>query len=455
MTSKSSSSKIGGKKVATQTSAIQLVQSSRFAQWVARWLVIVMIISILGMATLPWQQTSRGTGQVVAYAPQERQQTVQSRIKGVVAKVTPGLVEGSIVKKGDIILEIEQVAFDMKAQLEGQLKNLDMKIDATIAKADAYQLQVDAYTNAKVFAVQAADEMVKSAEAKLKSKREQIRGYEFKEKQAQQQYDRQLFLFNSDAKPEKEVEKWLKDLEVAKADLASLRQDIISLTNELTAKQKEREEKKLLAQTKIDYAIAMKAGAISETETIRKDKIDVQMKLDALNRGGKVKAPRDGTIFRMPIFEQGQTVKEGEPLFTIIPDSAKKAVELLVPGNDMPLIKMGDEVRLQFEGWPAVQFVGWPSVSVGTFSGVVSTVDATDNGKGKFRILVVQNPKADPWPSDQFLRQGVRANGWVMLRQVSLGYEVWRQLNGFPVIVSDSEPKQKKAKKPKLPKRSK
>jgi biotin carboxyl carrier protein len=244
-------------------------------------------------------------------------------------------------------------------------------------------------------------------------------------------------------------------LEVAQADLASLRQDIISLTNELTAKQKEREEKKLLAQTKIDYAIAMKAGAISETETIRKDKIDVQMKLDALNRGGKVKAPRDGTIFRMPIFEQGQTVKEGEPLFTIIPDSAKKAVELLVPGNDMPLIKMGDEVRLQFEGWPAVQFVGWPSVSVGTFSGVVSTVDATDNGKGKFRILVVQNPKADPWPSDQFLRQGVRANGWVMLRQVSLGYEVWRQLNGFPVIVSDSEPKQKKAKKPKLPKRSK
>ncbi|MEM9412602.1 MAG: toxin secretion protein, partial [Planctomycetota bacterium] len=102
---------------------------------------------------------------------------------------------------------------------------------------------------------------------------------------------------------------------------------------------------------------------------------------------------------------------------------------------------------------PAVQFAGWPSVAVGTFSGLVATVDATDNGKGEFRILVTPNSADDQaWPSDRYLRQGVRANGWVMLRQVSLGYEIWRQLNGFPVIVSDEEPKKDKIKTPKLPK---
>jgi adhesin transport system membrane fusion protein len=34
------------------------------------------------------------------------------------------------------------------------------------------------------------------------------------------------------------------------------------------------------------------------------------------------------------------------------------------------------------------------------------------------------------------MRQGVRAVGWVLLDEVSLGFELWRQLNGFPPSVS-------------------
>jgi hypothetical protein len=39
------------------------------------------------------------------------------------------------------------------------------------------------------------------------------------------------------------------------------------------------------------------------------------------------------------------------------------------------------------------------------------------------------------WPEERFLRQGVRANGWVLLEQVPLWFEVWRKLNGFPPTV--------------------
>jgi len=43
------------------------------------------------------------------------------------------------------------------------------------------------------------------------------------------------------------------------------------------------------------------------------------------------------------------------------------------------------------------------------------------------------------WPDkDRWLRQGVRVNAWVMLQQVPLWYEVWRQINGFPPVVSGS-----------------
>ena len=40
-----------------------------------------------------------------------------------------------------------------------------------------------------------------------------------------------------------------------------------------------------------------------------------------------IHAPRDGAIFRLPIFERGQTLKEGDPLFTIVPDATERVVE--------------------------------------------------------------------------------------------------------------------------------
>jgi hypothetical protein len=115
-------------------------------------------------------------------------------------------------------------------------------------------------------------------------------------------------------------------------------------------------------------------------------------------------------------------------------------VELQIDGNDLPLVQKGDRARLQFEGWPAAQFVGWPSVAVGTFGGRVYLVDPTANDRGQFRILVAPDLDEPAWPDEQYLRQGVRAQGWVLLNQVSIGWELWRQLNGFPPV-RDVKPK--------------
>ena len=114
----------------------------------------------------------------------------------------------------------------------------------------------------------------------------------------------------------------------------------------------------------------------------------------------------------------------------------------------------GREVRLQFEGWPAVQFVGWPSAARGTFGGIVTVVDSHDNGKGKFRVLVEPDPNDVSWPSRRYLRQGVQVKGWVLLDEVSLGFEIWRQLNGFPPLptVDKSGPRSiPSSKKPRAP----
>jgi hypothetical protein len=121
-------------------------------------------------------------------------------------------------------------------------------------------------------------------------------------------------------------------------------------------------------------------------------------------------------------------------------------VQVWLDGNDAPLVEAGRHVRLQFEGWPAIQFSGWPSVAVGTFGGTVVSVDMVDNGKGKFRCQILpDSTETVKWPEERFLRQGVRANGWVLLEQVPLWFEVWRKLNGFPPTVEVDSTKNSKA----------
>lgn len=439
---------------------LHLMQSSRYAKRLAKLLLVLLVVSILAMMFLPWQQTSRGTGSVVAYAPQERQQTIDAPAKGVVGEIgrdSDGniLVEGSEVKKGDVILTIQPFAANKVEQLKGQLKELKIKEGTLAFKAEAQLQLVEGYTEAKDFAVSAAEAMVEAAKAKLESKQELLPGYDAKQKQARQNFERQDSLARQGLKPAKEIEKLRKEWDVAKSDVESIKQDILSLKNELLSKRDQVEEKRRLGQAKVDYAQAMYQDALGGAATTRKEAGEVGMKLGETDRL-VVKAPRDGTIYRMPLYELGQAVKEGEALLTLIPDSTQNAVELMINGNDLPFVQLKQEVRLQFEGWPSVQVAGWPSTAVGTFEGQVASIDNTDNGKGEYRILVI--PSDDPeleWPEDskRFLRQGVRANGWVQLRKVRLGYEIWRQMNGFPVEIEGKEIKQsKRSKPPKVPK---
>jgi multidrug resistance efflux pump len=144
-------------------------------------------------------------------------------------------------------------------------------------------------------------------------------------------------------------------------------------------------------------------------------------------------APRDGYILHITAGGTSTYVKEGDALATFVPDDAEPAVELYVSGLDIPLIYPGRDVRLVFEGWPFVQFSGWPSVAVGTFAGKVAAVDATISPNGSFRVLV-KKPEKESWPDKQFLRMGARVKGWVLLNEVPVIYEIWRQLNSFPPI---------------------
>lgn len=183
-------------------------------------------------------------------------------------------------------------------------------------------------------------------------------------------------------------------------------------------------------QAKLEYARFASDQANNQAELSR-----IKVRLSR-QQSQKVQAPMAGTILRRFSGQESVVVKAGQSIAELVPDTRSRAVELWIDGNDVPLVSEGDNVRLQFEGWPAIQFSGWPSVAVGTFGGVVAVVDAADNGQGLFRVLVV--PGQNEWPAPKYLRQGVRAHGWILLRKVTVAYELWRRFNGFPP--SQSEP---------------
>ena len=154
----------------------------------------------------------------------------------------------------------------------------------------------------------------------------------------------------------------------------------------------------------------------------------------ALSREGSqaVVAPRAGVITRVSAGGTATFVKAGDQLAQFVPDEIESAVELYVDGRDASLVTVGRTVRLQFEGWPVIQFSGWPSVAIGTFPGEVVFIDPMAGTNGKFRIVVRPVEGEQPWPPNNILRVGTNARGWVLLDEVSVGYELWRQLNNFP-----------------------
>ncbi|QAT82427.1 RND family efflux transporter MFP subunit [Corallococcus coralloides] len=202
----------------------------------------------------------------------------------------------------------------------------------------------------------------------------------------------------------------------------------------------------LSSRKQYEEAQLKEADVMKELTSARAELARVDTRLARQGRQ-LVTAPRAGVILRRSAGNNSVYVKTGEMLAVLVPETRSRAVELWMDGNDLPLVMRGRQVRLQFEGWPAVQASGWPSVAVGTFGGEVSVVDAAGGGQpGRFRILVTPRP-GEPWPASELLRQGVRAHGWVMLEQVPLGYELWRRFNAFPPALSKAPPEEAASQK--------
>jgi membrane fusion protein, adhesin transport system len=443
----------------TPFATLQRVRTPRPARWVGRLLLTGFLVAPVVLLLVPWQQTIRGRGQIVAFAPSERKQVVSALIGGRVKKWY--VVEGSKVKAGDAIADIEDNDPDLAGRLDEQRKFLFSRRSAAQEEVAEQSKAVEAQEKALAAAIGAAKANRDAAGLLVDVAKQTRKNNEFALGFEQRRFEmfERLFKDKQFGGLESELNR----------DEAKARSDRAATDVKRAEAEVKRAEAALL--TSDSLVLQAEATGLSSVATTRRDLRRAEQNVFAVERELQeidtrierfkarfVKAPCDGVIFRISADGQtGQYVKEDDELAVIVPDTTDRVVELLIDGVDAPLIAAhmeqtgrGPHVRLQFEGWPGVQFAGWPSVATGTFGGRVRQIDPTDDGNGRIRILVEPEEMfdGDQWPEGLFLRQGNQAVGWVFLNRVTLGYELWRQFNGFPPVVAPKAPDKKGGGKP-------
>ena len=113
-----------------------------------------------------------------------------------------------------------------------------------------------------------------------------------------------------------------------------------------------------------------------------------------------------------------------------MPANYELAVEMYVRPIDLPLVHIGETVRIQFDGWPAIIFSGWPNVSYGTYGARIVAIENFISDNGMYRVLLKPDSNDVDWP--EAIRVGSGAKTLALLDNVPIWFELWRQINSFP-----------------------
>jgi membrane fusion protein, adhesin transport system len=385
---------------------------------------------------LPWTQNIRARGNVIALKPDQRPQMIHSIIAGRVEKWYVN--EGDFVKKGDTILfisEIKDSYFDPKL-----LERTDLQIKAKEMAVSSYRENIKALDTQLVALKENAELRIKQAINNIEQARLKVQSDSIAFVAAKTNYDIAEF---QNARIEKLYEEGLRsltDFEERKLRKQQTEAQKIAAENRFLTSENELLNAKInLNSVRADFQNTI-ASAESRRFSILSNLYDAEATVTKLQneytnysvRAGMyfITAPQDGYITQAMISGIGETIKEGERIFSIMPADYELAIEVFVKPIDLPLIGIGQNVRMQFDGWPAIVFSGWPNISYGTYGGKVIAIDNFISDNGLYRLLVRQNPNEPPWPDA--VRVGAGTDNLLFLRDVPIWYEIWRQLNGFP-----------------------
>ncbi len=407
---------------ADQLYSLRVLSTPRSGKILAVWLFGLGIL-LLVVLFLPWQQNIHGYGKITALSPSNRPQTIETTIAGRIQ--TWKIKEGQFVDKGDtiaIISEVKEKYFDpqMLLRLREVIHSKEQSLASKDLKSKSLKAQVKALEN--------------GMRIKMEQSRAKLEAERFRFANAKNQYERNKKLFEAGNIP-------LTKFQDIEYKYQGSEADFVNAEIEIERVQAEFLDKINKAESDLNNTLSEQFDTMAELSKLSNEYVNQQIR----SQQYFILSPQAGFVIKAAQAGIGETIKEGDPVCTIMPQSTDVAVEMYIRAMDVPLVSHGRKVRIEFDGFPALQFSGWPSVSVGSFGGQVEVIDFVNTHPGEFRILVVPDPHDEKWPPQ--LRVGSGTKGWVMLDSVPVWYELWRQLNGFPPsLYKEPEDSKKKIK---------
>jgi multidrug resistance efflux pump len=401
--------------------SVRLLATPPYHRTFLRWISVVGLVALCSLF-LPWQQNVQATGEVTALRPKDRPQQVTAIVGGRI--VAWEVREGQLVQGGDPLVRVAEVKdgyLDPRAlqRQREQLVAKEASITAKQAKAAALERQLTALRDGVSVSLEKARNKITLYESALLSA-------VLDSSVAAAQLGRQEALYRDGLKS-------LTDFEGARTKALKAYATAVEKRNELANARLEQRSIGAEYGEKIAKSESERSNTLADIgeSSAEVSKLRVAVANFELRTGMYViRAPQTGYVVKALKAGVGEILKDGDPVLTLQPAHPSVAVALYVKAMDVPLLRTGSRVRLQFDGWPALQFSGWPSVSVGTFGGMIDVIDLVDSKPGKYRVLVIPDPNEEAWPS--LLRVGSGVYGWTMLNRVRVWFEIWRKLNGFP-----------------------
>ncbi|UTW66259.1 HlyD family efflux transporter periplasmic adaptor subunit [bacterium SCSIO 12643] len=415
--------------------ALYKVESKRSSK-VFRRVILGFSLLILVIVFLPWTQNIRAKGYVTTLRPDQKPQSLTSVIAG---RIDQWFVqEGDFVSKGDTILKISEVKdayFDeeLVERTESQVNLKKESIENYIEKIKIQNNQIEVLKELRDVKYKQAQNKLEQAYLKAENDSANYEAVKINYVIAQNQFDRVDSLYSQGLKSRVDWEQKKVKLQQTEAYKLSAKNKWLNAKNEIANLKMELSNIWIKFTNDLNKLESEKISTISQ-------KLDVETQLRKLEnmysnyvfRNGLyyITAPQSGYITKTMSFGIGEVIKEGQVILSLMPKNYDLAVELYVDPINLPLMQLNEKVRIQFDGWPAIVFSGWPNVSYGTYEGEIYAIDQFISANGKYRILVKPNEESYDWP--EALRFGSGTTNLIMLNDVAIWYELWRNINGFP-----------------------
>jgi adhesin transport system membrane fusion protein len=413
------------------------LSSRRKMGYLALGLIGVMILALF----IPWTQTVDSQGSITTLRADQRPQTIHSTIAGRIERWY--VQEGDLIQKGDTILYISEIKdeyFDpaLLDRTNSQILAKSSSVTSYERKSEALDRQIAAMVESRAIKLQQTENKIRQARLKIESDSIGFEAAKTNLDIAMKQYERMTSLYKSGLKSLTDLEARQLKLQEAQAKaiadenkLLTSRNELLNALAEMGSVQNEYADKIAKTQSEKYEAISGQFDATANVTKLENQYSNYEQRRSLYY----VLAPQSGYVARVLRTGLGEVIKEGEELVSIMPDHPELVVELFIPPRDLPLVHEDHQVRLLFDGWPALVFSGWPGASTGTFGGRVKAIDRFISPNGKYRILVVPDPNETPWPEAVQFGSGVK--GMLLLNDVPIWYELWRRISGFPPLFYD------------------